>query len=234
MPISLEKTLRVCALLAVAACLGMIGLFAVTGVGQDPLQYVHPPSEYARILLARPAVLRASIALDDAFIAFYAAVFASIAALLWRSGVSRALIGASMTALALLTLLDIAENFHFLTMIAQAEVGVLPSSAEIGLQAAESLVKFHVGYVGLFLLGFALPRATPRLRVLSNLSFVQLGIGVLLPVVPRALALPLVFARFTYFVAALLLVAFGLGAWRRASGSGAPASHPGTMLGAAG
>jgi hypothetical protein len=231
---SSERTLSVCALLAVAACLGMIGIFACTGVGQDPLQHVHPPPEYARLLLADPPVLRASIALDNLFVAFYAAVFAQLGALVWPRSASRWILGASMGALALLTLLDIAENFHFIEMIGQAEIGVYPSSAEIGAQAVESLVKFHTGYVGLFLLGLALPRDTRARRALATLSFVQLAVGVLIPVVPRAIAVPLTFARFAYFVTALLLAAWGFGRRAFAAGSDARASRPGTMLGAPG
>jgi hypothetical protein len=69
---------------------GMIALFLITGVGQDPLQFVHPVSEYARLLLANPPALRATIGLDNLFIAFYATSFVGLAILLVRQGASRA------------------------------------------------------------------------------------------------------------------------------------------------
>lgn len=64
------KTLRAAAWLACATVLGMIAIFLTTGVGQDPLQLVHSAAEYAEILLCNPAALRATIALDNAFIVF--------------------------------------------------------------------------------------------------------------------------------------------------------------------
>ena len=231
---SLEKTVRVSALLAVAMCLGMLAIFLTTGIGQDPLQYVHPPAEYARLLLADPPALRASIALDNFFLSFYAVVFASLGALLWRGGTNRPLLAVSLAALAALTLLDMVENFHFMVMLARAEAGMPPSDAEIAVQAFESLLKFHIGYLGLFLLGFAIPRTRASLRVLAALQSVQLAIGILLFVVPRSVAVPLVFARLVYFITALLLVAWAFGPKRRAAGSDVPASPPDTMLRAAG
>jgi heme A synthase len=115
-------------------------------------------------------------------------------------------------------------------MLARAEHGLLPSSAEIGAQVFESLLKFHVSYLGLFLMGLALPRRSARERLLSNLCvFVQLPVGVLIYVTPPTMALALVFVRFAFFLTALLLVASIFGKTEEAEpethaiGSGAPA-----------
>lgn len=224
MPVSLEAMLRVCARGGAVAVVAMFALFLLTGVGQDPLQYVHPSEEYGRLLLRSPAVLRAAIGLDDAFIVFYTAAFVALAGLLWeRSG--RLLVGTTLGLLVLLALLDMAENFHFLAMISRAEQGLLPSDGEIELQVWESLLKFHVGYLGLFLLGFTLPQETPRQRWFSRLNwYVQLPVGVLIHVTPHAVALPLVFVRFGYFLAGLLLASSLFSAPSGgASGSGARA-----------
>src|SRR6267154_2398559 len=84
--VSLPKTLRISAWLACATVLGMIGIFFATGVGQDPLQFVHPVEEYRAILLKNPAALRACIGLDNFFIVFYSTVFLTMATSLWRRG----------------------------------------------------------------------------------------------------------------------------------------------------
>lgn len=222
MRISLETLIRSCAAAAVAMVLGMIAIFFVRRVGQDPLQYFHPPDEYARLLLRDPAALRACLGLDNAFVAFYTATFVGMSILLRRDGASSLLVGSALGFLLLLALFDLVENLHFMVMLARAQAGQPPSGGEIALQAWESLLKFHVGYVGVFLFGFALPRRTPGERALSFLIlYVQLPVGILIYVTPAALALPLVFVRFSFFVAALWLIAVCFG--RARAGSGAPA-----------
>jgi hypothetical protein len=226
MPIPLVRMLKANTWLACAAVVGMLGIFLATGVGQDPLQFFHPPGEYAQILLADPPLLRATIGLDNFFIVFYSAMFVGLALLLLRDGGARGLVLTALGFLLTLALLDMAENFHFLAMISGAQQGSLPSAAEISLQVWESLLKFHVGYLGLFLLGFAIPRRTWQGRLLSDLTlFVQLPVGILIYVVPRPLSVPLVFVRFGFFVSALLLVSglFAPDAAPRATGSGARA-----------
>ena len=229
MYISLEKTLRAAAWLACAMVLGMIAIYFATGVGQDALQFVHPPDEYARLLLANPAALKACLALDNLFIVFYATLFVTLGVLLVRGGALRALVYLSIGLLVALALLDLIENLHFLVMLARAEQGLVPRATEIELQVFESLVKFHVSYLGLFLLACALPRRTRAERLLVGLSFAQLPVGILIYVTPRALSFALVFVRFSYFVAALVLIASFF-----ASGSGARGSRRDTTPAAAG
>src|SRR5216683_249770 len=196
----LERALRACAGAACAMVVGMLAIYLVTGVGQDPLQFVRPPDEYALLLTKSPTALRACLAMDNLFIVFYSATFVALGAILHRAGAARLIL---FTAVGLLL---------FLVMLARAEAGIPPSSEEIAAQAWESLLKFHVSYLGLFLLGLALPRRTPAERALSNLSlFVQLPVGVLIYVTPQAVSVPLVFVRFAYFVTALILVAMIFG-----------------------
>src|SRR5262245_13887874 len=59
--IPVHTILRVSAWLGVAVVVGMTAIFFVTGIGQDPLQYVHPVDEYAGFLLRNPVALRATI-----------------------------------------------------------------------------------------------------------------------------------------------------------------------------
>jgi hypothetical protein len=204
-----DKALRFTALAAAACVIGMIAIFFTTGVGQDPLQYVHPPDEYAALLLARPAALRAVIGLDDAFIVAYGAMYVLLARELLARGADRRIVRVALGFLFSVAVLDMAENFHFLTMLAGAEQGITPSRAEIAAQVWESLLKFHVSYIGMFVLGLALPRTTAAERALAFLCvFVQAPMGIAIYVTPHEVALPLVFGRFIYFLAALFLVAW--------------------------
>lgn len=193
---------------AAALVLAMFLTFAVTGIGQDPLQYVHPPAEYLQILLRNPPVLKASIGLDNGFIATYSTMFLVILAALWPTSRTRLLLAAAMGLLGLSAFLDLAENMHFLAMISAAQQGLAIGEPEIGAQVVESLVKFHISYIGLFLLGHALPAATRLERFFCFLlKWVQLPVGMLIYIVPSALALPLVLTRFTFFFVALVLLA---------------------------
>lgn len=208
MDLSAERALRICALLAGTLVVGMLAIFVVTGIGQDPLQYVHPAADYARLLLRDPPVLRAAIGLDNLFIMAYSAVFVLMASQLWRDGAPRLLLVVGLALLLLLGLLDMIENFHFLAMLASTEQGHTPADSEISWQAVESMFKFHVSYLGLFVFGLALPRNGALQRALAGLMvFVQWPVGVAIYVLPQSFALPLVFVRFTFFLAAFALVA---------------------------
>lgn len=209
MEISAARGLRTCALLAAALVAGMLVLFVATGIGQDPLQYVHPATEYAQILLRNPPALRAAIGLDNLFIMVYSTVFVLLVAQLWRDGAPRLLLATGLGLLLAVGLLDMIENLHFLAMLSGAEQGQPPGNAEIGWQAVQSMFKFHVSYLGLLLLGLALPRHTAAQRALAALLvFVQGPVGVAIYVAPQAVALLLVFVRFAFFLASFALLAW--------------------------
>lgn len=204
---NLAMMTRALALAAAATVPMMVAIFIVTGIGQDPLQFMHTPQDYAAILLKNPMVLRATIGLDNAFIVLYSTMFLTLGATLWDRSRSRPLLTAGLVLMAALGLLDLMENMHFLTMIGAAVEGMEIPQTQIALQVWESLVKFHVSYLGLFLLGFALPMETPAEKALAViLRWVQLPVGMLIYLVPAPWARPLVFGRFIFFVVALLLI----------------------------
>jgi hypothetical protein len=208
MGVSGERALRLCCGVSVGLVVGMIAIFATTGVGQDPLQAVHPPEQYAALLLAQPAALRATLGLDNVFLVLYTTAFVLLGL---RLADARVRIGVLL--LVATGLLDLTENVHFLTLLEAAEQGVLPGATQIQLQVVESLVKFHVSYLGLFLLSLGLPRETARQRLLADLGlYLQLPVGVLIYVSPEVIALPLVFVRFSYFVLGLALIGWEFGA----------------------
>ncbi len=213
---------RMLALAAAVVVLLMLGIYVTQGIGQDPLQYIHTPAEYTAILLKNPPLLRAAIGLDNVFIVLYSSMFLGLGATLWQRSRSRPLLAAALVLLALSGLLDLLENMHFLSMIAMALQGMDIGQTHIEIQVWESLVKFHVSYLGLFLLGFALPTGNLLEKLLSGaLRWVQLPIGLLIYLVPPDTARLLVFGRFTFFLVALLLIAAILG--QRQYGSDEPA-----------
>jgi hypothetical protein len=207
------------ALASAAVVALMFGVFALTGIGQDPLQYMHPVAEYTTILLQNPPVLRASIGLDNLFIVLYSTMFLGLGALLWKRTPQRAVLAVSLVLLGATGILDLFENMHFLAMIAAASQGLDIGIGQIGLQVWESLVKFHVSYLGLFLLSFALPRETAVDRALVLLlRWIQLPIGLLIYLTPPSIAVPLVMVRFTFFLVASLMVAYAFRPSRYGSG----------------
>ena len=197
----------------------MFGIFALTGIGQDPLQYMHPVPEYTAILLRNPPVLRAAIGLDNLFIVLYSTMFLGLGAVLWQRARLRAVLGVALALLAATAILDLFENMHFLAMIAAASQGMAIDAGRVGLQVWESLVKFHLSYLGLFLLSFVLPRETAVERALVLLlRWVQLPVGLLVYLTPPSIAVPLVMARFAFFLVASTLVALAFRPSRCAPG----------------
>ena len=51
---SFESIIRNCALIAGMLVLMMLGIYLTTGIGQDPLQFIHSTEEYTGILLRNP------------------------------------------------------------------------------------------------------------------------------------------------------------------------------------
>lgn len=210
------------ALAAAAMVVLMLGIFIVLGIGQDPLQYMHSSSDYAAILLKNPPALRVAIGLDNLFIVLYSTMFLALGSAVWERTLSRPLLVASLSLTGLFAALDLLENMHFLSLISAALLGQDVSPTHIELQVWESLVKFHVSYLALFLLGLALPCASRlEMALCFALRWVQLPVGLLIYLVPAEFAKPLVFGRFTFFLVALLLL------WaifrRPQSGSNVPA-----------
>lgn len=214
---------RLTAQLAQAAAVTVLLMFAIfltTGIGQDPLQFVHSQEEYATILLKNPAMLKAAVGLDNLFIVLYSSMFLALFSLLKPSARNMTLLSAALALLMLSGLLDLLENMHFLTMIAAAVQSLPVELAEIKLQAWESLVKFHASYLGLFLLGLSMPRQTMLEKALCiAFCWIQLPVGLLIYLTPAAVAKPLVMLRFMFFLGGLL----GLAAvCRRRYGLNAP------------
>ena len=93
-------------------------------------------------------------------------------------------------------------------MISSAQEGLIISENEIKIQVWESLVKFHISYIGFYMLSFALPSTNVKEKTLCFLlRWVQWPVGMLIYITPIDIAKPLVLVRFTFFLVALILLA---------------------------
>jgi hypothetical protein len=215
---SRATVIRTSAYLAAALVLAQIVMFFATGVGQDPLQFQHSPSEYMELLLHNPSALRAVLALDNTFAITFSVLFVALARVSDTSSAPTWLIRAAHGLLLLLGLLDLGENMHFMSMLQAAEQGIAPTSTEISIQVWESLFKFHVGYLGVLLLSFALPMHTAGERALAfAMRWVNVPVGVLIYCVPQPWSKMLLFGRFGFFLYSLIAVGWLFG--RVVSGS---------------
>jgi hypothetical protein len=206
-PLTIERLLAFAAVAGGLMVLGMLIIGLATGIEQDALQVIRPVADYQAVLLRNVPMLRAVVTLDNLFIVFYSTVFVTLGVLLWRGGANRALLGAAMAALGLLGLLDMIENLHFLTMLSSAVQGLGVGAGEIRWQAFESMLKFHISYAGLFLLGTVMPRRSILDKLLvASLMFVQLPVGVLIYTAPP-LAPALLVVRTASFVAGMGMLA---------------------------
>lgn len=186
---------------------GMLGIFLTTGIGQDPLQYIHSIPEYRDILLKNPALLRVAIGLDNAFILFYLTMFLALGSVLSKLGKLKTIGKVALVLISTTAILDLVENMHFLTMISSSLNGFEVSENEIKLQVWESLVKFHISYIGFYMLSFVLPETTIKEKLLCFLlRWVQWPVGMLIYIAPIEVAKPLVLVRFAFFFIALLLL----------------------------
>jgi hypothetical protein len=206
-PLTIERLLVAAAIAGGILVAGMLAIAIFAGIDQDPLQVVRSVDDYQRVLLRDVPMLRAVLTLDNLFIVCYSTVFVTLGVLLARDGANRALLYAAMGALGTLGLLDMIENLHFLIMLSAAEKGLGVSTGEIRFQAFESMLKFHISYAGLFLLGTVMPRRTTVEKILAaSLMFVQLPVGVLIYTVPM-LAPTLLVVRTSSFVAGMAMIA---------------------------
>lgn len=207
MPVSLERIIRVSAFAAALLVLAQLSVYFISGVGQDPLQLVHTPAEYTQLLLHNPRALRITLAFDNFFVVAFTTMFMALGAQLLRGQVARPLTLVATAGTLILALLDMIENFHFMTMLQAAEHAVTPSTTEISLQVFESMLKFHVGYLSVFMLSLVLPGEQWGHRALRfAMRWWNVPVGVLIYCVPAPYAPVFLFARFGFFLYALISV----------------------------
>lgn len=156
------------ALAAIACLIAMLVVTAVSGVSQETFEIVRAPDVYADGLAAHTGALRLLFGIDSAFLVIYAAAFVGLAHHIVTPG-NRWFVVLGVGALLLTALLDMTEDHHILAMVYGVESGVRPSAGEIVFEHTLSQVKFNVSYLGLFLLGLAIPREAWAGRMLALL-----------------------------------------------------------------
>jgi hypothetical protein len=156
------------AVAAIACLIAMLTITLVTGVSQETFEIVRAPDIYADGLAAHTGALRLLFGIDSAFLVIYAAAFVGLGHHIVTPG-NRWFVALGVGALLLTALLDMTEDHHILAMVYGVEAGVRPSAAEIVFEHTLSQVKFNVSYLGLFLVGLAMPRQAWAGRALALL-----------------------------------------------------------------
>jgi hypothetical protein len=166
------------AVTSVAFLAGMVAIGMATGATQELHEHFARPEVYRRQLLEHADALRAVFALDVGFIVTYSAFFIVFARYLRARGAALAYY--ALGAMLMVSVLDIVEDHHILSLLDAAEHGVVPNVEQIAWQAAESATKFTISYVALFLFGLAIPRDTKLgVALAAFLAIGTLATGVL-------------------------------------------------------
>ena len=205
----LALTLVLCTSMVLAA---MVIVSMITGATQEAHEYYATPAAYAAGLLEHAGGLRLLMGLDLAFLVLYTAMFAALVTHLRTLG--RPFVTLALGFLVGTAVLDAVEDHQILTALSMAEQGQLASDAWIGFQQILSATKFALSYLGLFLLGVAIPRST-KLGVALTVFFTA---GTLLTAILSVAAPPAMRAQLDSGRWLSFLVGFGLlAAWLQAS-----------------
>lgn len=204
------KTLyRYIAILAFAGALALAGMLAVSltqgGVTAQHFENFSEPQSYAQNLLSHENGIRAILTFDDIFLVLYTATIIFLAVAVKDRGNSW-LIGASLVALFITTLLDIHENNELLAFIQMAKVNLGPTVEMLHTRTILSGVKFNASYLSFFLLAFALPSKTFLEKFLRwSLWFGYLPVGILVYTFPNPL---FSLARYFFMLSGLLILSW--------------------------
>jgi hypothetical protein len=147
------------ALAATATLIAMVAVTLVTGYSQETFEIFRDPAVYGADLHAHAGVVRLLFGLDSAFLILYAAFFIVFARRIVTPE-NRSLLWIATGFIVLTALLDMLEDHSILSMLYGAENGNGPGPAHVTFQHVLSQFKFHVSYLGLFLFGLCIPRAT--------------------------------------------------------------------------
>ena len=213
---------------AIACLVAMVAITLASGVSQETFEIVRAPSAYAADLRAHGGALRALFGVDSAFLVLYAAFFVGFARRLDRPDL-RIFVRLGLGFVLATAVLDMVEDQHIMAMLLGAQGGEQPGAGEIALQHTLSQVKFHLSYLGLFLLGLAVPRDTLAGVALALILTVgQTATGAVLFVAPAAMLPMMNLSRWIGFVLGFALALVVLRRLPRraagaAAGSGAPA-----------
>ena len=210
----------------------LVVMQVASGASQQFFEVVHPPAVYAREIVARAGWLRVVIGVDDIFIGCYVAAGVLTALTLPR----RALTFFVMAGAVMVGLLDLEENHHMLALLRAAESAMPLDPADIVRRMDASTTKFAIGHLAFFFIAFLVPGRSGAARALRVLcGVVQLPLGIAGVVWDGSI--PVQIGRAVCYSTAYVLLAVVMSrlpdASAAASATGARASRPDTMPGAA-
>jgi len=216
------------AVAAIACLVAMVAITLASGVSQETFEIVRAPAVSAADLRAHGGAMRALFGIDSAFLVFYSVFFIGFARRLDRPEV-RLYLRLGLGFVLATAVLDMVEDHHIMAMLLGAQGGDTPSAGEIALQHTLSQVKFHLSYLGLFLLGLAVPRDhLAGIALALVLTVGQTVSGAILFVAPASMLPAMNLNRWIGFVLGFALALLVLRRLPRraagdAAGSGAPA-----------
>ncbi len=218
-----NSSLRGCAVAAAACLAGLLVMTLLTGANQQAFEIVRAPADYAAALSQVGQAMRAVIALDDVFIAFYVA----LTVLLVRElpGTEHAQMKTLIVIFGVAAgVLDYAENHHILALLRAADAGQALPISELTMREDLSSLKWMLGHLAFFLIGLCVPTHNLGLRVFRlALLYVQLPVGALTLVVnDPQWAVVLHWARLLNVLSGFVLTAW-LFPLKSAAARGAPA-----------
>jgi hypothetical protein len=176
------STARTASVLAGAAAIVfflLLGVVLTHGISQQFFELVHTPEKYTEELVKHSNALNVIFVLDNIFIILYTSMTLFTIKTLSNNAPSFVAISAFVL-IALVAVLDFAENFHIYTLMQQAKNGITVSADAISWQSAESMMKWHLAYFAFFILGFLAPAGNMMEKTLKySLWFLFVPAGVL-------------------------------------------------------
>jgi hypothetical protein len=129
------------------------------GISQQYFEMMRTPEKYTEELLEHGKQLNVILALDNAFIILYVTT-AFFAIKTWAENAPRFVWMTSYALIAAVGLLDFVENFHIYSLLQEVKAGLSITVQDIQWQSTESMLKWHLAYLGFFLLAFLIPGKT--------------------------------------------------------------------------
>jgi hypothetical protein len=176
------STAKIASLLSLCTAIVFFIILLVThfgGISQQYFEMVHTPEKYTEELLEHASQLNIILALDNAFIILYVST-AFFAIKTWGAEATRFIWLTTYSIIAAVGLLDFVENFHTHSMLEEVKAGSSIMAHDIQWQSTESMLKWHLAYLGFFLMAFLIPINTPTEKMLKySLWFFFVPTGIL-------------------------------------------------------
>jgi hypothetical protein len=175
------STAKIASMLSLSTAIVFFAILMAThlgGISQQYFEIVRSTEKYTEELLEHASQLNIILALDNAFIILYVST-AFFAIKTWATDAPRFVWITTYVLIALVGLLDFVENFHIYSMLQQVKAGAAITAHDIQWQSTESMLKWHLAYLGFFLMGFLIPANTTAEKMLKYslwIFFVPTGI----------------------------------------------------------